>query len=330
MARRVLGLDIGSHAVKAAEFRQTLRGVEVVQLRTLPLDDPSPALATELREFVQMHDLPADHAITALAGDRVSTRRLRFPFRDRRKIGAAVPFELEAQVPFDLDDFVVDWQVAWEAKEHTEVAATLAPRAEVTLLLDTLREAGLRPRVIEAEGLVLGNLAEIFDLSGTRLLVDIGHRKTTLCLCVDGRGVVSRTLPVAGQALTEALAKERGIGDVEAERIKIEEGIFGGAGRRESPAAVAVVDRLARELLRTLGALEPLLETPLRQIDLMGGTAHLHRLDEVIAEHTAVSTARLSLPPPTWAPRWWPPATPSCSRPRSPWRPAAACGRTAA
>ncbi len=74
MARRVLGLDIGSHAIKAAEFRQTLRGVEVVQLRTLPLDDPAPSLATELRDFVQMHDLPTDHVIVSLAGDRVSTR----------------------------------------------------------------------------------------------------------------------------------------------------------------------------------------------------------------------------------------------------------------
>ena len=41
MARRILGLDLGSHAVKAVEFRQTLRGVEVAQIRTLPLDEPS-------------------------------------------------------------------------------------------------------------------------------------------------------------------------------------------------------------------------------------------------------------------------------------------------
>ena len=102
MARRILGLDLGSHAVKAVEFRQTLRGVEVAQLRSLPLDDPSPALASELRDFIQMHDLPTEHVVVSLAGDRVSTRRLSFPFRDRRKIGPAVPFEVEAQVPFDL------------------------------------------------------------------------------------------------------------------------------------------------------------------------------------------------------------------------------------
>jgi len=301
MARRILGLDLGSHAVKAVEFRQTLRGVEVAQLRSLPLDDPSPSLAGEIRDFIQMHDLPTEHVVVSLAGDRVSTRRLSFPFRDRRKIGPAVPFEVEAQVPFDLEDFFVDWEIIGQQKGRTEVTATLAPRSEVALLLETIREAGINPRTVEAEGLVLANLASIFELEGTRLLADIGHRKTTLCLCVNGRAAAARTFPVAGLAFTEALARERGIGELEAEGIKIAEGVFGGPGRKESPAGLAVADQLARELVRTLGSLETAAEDgdipPLGEIVLMGGTAHLHRLDEFLAGRTGLRVSRLALPP---------------------------------
>jgi general secretion pathway protein L len=300
MARRILGLDLGSHAVKAVEFRQTLRGVEVAQLRSLPLDDPSPALATELRGFVQMHDLPTEHVVVSLAGDRVSTRRLTFPFRDRRKIGPAVPFEVESQVPFDLSDYFVDWEVIGEQAGRTEVTATLAPRSEVALLLETIREAGINPRIVEAEGLVLANLASIFDLEGARLLADIGHRKTTLCLCVNGRAAAARTVPIAGLAVTEALARERGIGEIEAEGIKCSEGIFGGPGRRHSPAGVAVIEHLAREMVRTVGALETATGSgdvpPLGEIVLFGGTARLHRLDEFLAERTGLRVARLALP----------------------------------
>ena len=301
MARRILGLDLGSHAVKAVEFRQTLRGVEVAQLHQLPLDDPSPALASELRDFIQMHDLPTEHVVVSLAGDRVSTRRLSFPFRDRRKIGLAVPFEVEAQVPFDLSDFFVDWEIIRQEKARTEVTATLAPRSEVALLLETIRDAGINPRTVEAEGLVLANLTSVFELDGTRLLADIGHRKTTLCLCVDGRAVAARTVPIAGLAITEALARERGIGEVEAEGAKIAEGIFGGPGRTESPAGIAVVDQLAREMVRSIGSLETATggaEAPaLGEIVLMGGTAHLHRLDEFLAEQTGLAVHRLALPP---------------------------------
>ena len=300
MARSILGLDIGSHSVKAVEFRQTLRDLEVVKLQKLPLVDPAPALPVELREFLQMHDLPTDHVVVALSGDRISTRRLSFPFRDRKKIAPAVPFEVESQVPYDLDDFYVDWELVGENRGRTDVVATLAPRGEVALLLDTLREAGIDPRIVEAEGLALANLASLYDLGGTRLLVDVGHRKTTLCLCVDGRAASARTVPIAGRAITEALAKERGLGEIEAERLKEEVGIFGGAGQPEAPGAIEVVDRLARELVRTLGSLETVLADEgagaLEEIILVGGTAHLHRIDQYLAERTGLPVVRLPQP----------------------------------
>jgi len=294
LARRILGLDLGSHAAKAVELRQTLRGLEVVQLRHLLFDDP-PGVGNELRDLLQMHDLPRDFVVVSLAGDRISTRRLAFPFRDRRKIAATVPFEVEGQVPFELEDYFVDWEIVGQRKNETDVVATLAPRAEVRMLLDTLRDAGVSPRIVEAEGLVLSNLASVFELPGARLLADIGHRKTTLCLCMDGRALASRTVPVAGLALTRALARDRDLSEVEAERIKLEEGVLGGT----HPAALEVLDRLAREILRTVGSLESLLPGGLgglRAVHLLGGTGRLHRLDEFLSERTGLPTQRLPLP----------------------------------
>jgi type IV pilus assembly protein PilM len=294
LARRILGLDVGSFAAKAVELRQTLRGLEVVQLRHLPFDDPTPGVGAELRDGLSLHDLPRDFVVVSLAGDRISTRRLTFPFRDRRKISQAVPFEVEGQVPFSLDDYFVDWEIAGQRRNETEVVATLAPRTEVRMLLETLDEAGVSPRIVEAEGLVLSNLSSVFDLPGPRLLADIGHRKTTLCLCVDGRALASRTVPVAGLALTRALARDRGVSEVEAERIKREEGLGGRA-----TAALEVLDRLAREILRTIGSLESLLPggiAGLQAVHLLGGSGRLHRLDEFLSERTGLPTQRLPLP----------------------------------
>lgn len=297
MARRILGLDMGSHAVKAVELRQSLRELALVQARSLPVSD-APSLPAEIRDFLDTYDLPRDFAVASVAGDRLSTRRVSFPFRDARKIRAAVPFEVEAQVPFDLDDYFVDFEVVAEREGGTDVVAALVPKTEVALLLGSLREARLEPRIVEAEGLALANLAAFFPLEGTRLLADVGHRKTTLCLCVDGRAVAARTLPVAGHAITQALAGELGISEVEAERRKIEQGVLGPA--QPSPAGSAVVDRLARELMRTLGALEPLLppredDAPLiDEITLLGGSAHLHQLDEYLAERSGLRVRRLA------------------------------------
>jgi general secretion pathway protein L len=296
MARRVLGLDIGSHSVKAVELRQPLgREIEVVQLRTFELDDPAPALATELRQLISAHDLPLQHVVVSVAGDRLSTRRLSFPFKDRRKVAAAVPFEVEEQVPFDLKDYVVDWEFAAESDAGIDIVACVVPRTEIALLLETLREAEVTPRVVEAEGLVLTNLATLVELPGVRLLADVGHRKTTLALCRDGRVIATRTIPIAGKAITLAIAQERGIGELEAERAKMEEGVI---GNRRALGAAAVLDRLARELARTLASFEPLLAgaPSIERAHLLGGSAKLAGFDQLLTERSGVAFDRLPLP----------------------------------
>jgi type II secretion system protein L len=85
----------------------------------------------------------------------------------------------------------------------------------------------------------------------------------------------------------------------QAERIKHEEGIFGDRAA-SLPSAQAVADRLARELMRSLGSLEPQLggkaSEHLEGITLVGGTARLHRLDEYLSRATGIAVAPLELP----------------------------------
>jgi general secretion pathway protein L len=301
MLKNVLGLDLGSHTLKAVELRQTLRGLEPVQLRVHPRSDPETPLAEVLQRFLRMHQLPTDHVACALPSDRLSSRRLEFPFRDRKRLTPAVPFEVEGQIPFDLDDVIIDWEIVGGERNHAEVAATLAPRREVSALLAGLQEAKCDPRVVEAEGLVLGNLVHFFDLPGTRLLVDVGHRKTTLCLLRDETPIAARSIPVGGASLTQAIAKDRSWSLEDAERAKCEDGVFHLGFNSASPGAVAILDQLAREIVRTLESLEAVIggppESQVSAITLMGGSARLLRIDEYLSERTGIPAGRLSFPP---------------------------------
>ena len=301
MMKSVLGLDLGSHSVKAVELRQTFRGLEPVQMRVHPRADPETPESESLRRFMRTHNFPTEHIACAIPGDRLSTRRLEFPFRDRKKLAQAVPFEVEGEIPFELEDVLVDWELISAERSHATVAATIAQRTEVAALLETLRESGCEPRILEAEGLVLSNLASLFDLAGKRLLVDVGHRKTNLCLLIDGRPVVARTVPVAGLAITEAIARDQGLSFPDAERAKCEDGIFQLGFDSASSGAVAALDRIAREIVRMLESQEPTLggspEQQIDQISLFGGSARLHKLDEYLAERIGIATSRLSLAP---------------------------------
>lgn len=300
LLKNVLGLDLGSYGVKAVEVHQTLRGFETVALRTLPRRGEEADLAELVQRFVALHHLSTDHVVTALRGDRISSRRLSFPFGERKKISAAVPFEVEEELPFDLDDCLIDWESVRADRSSTDVVASIAPRAEVSGIVETLGAAGCPPRTLEAEGLVLGNLTAMFDLPGTRMLIDLGHSKSTCCVLVDGRAVAARTIPVGGRLLTEAIAGDRGLDLESAERAKCEEGVLGSAAGNITPQAAAVIDRLAREIVRTAGSLEEVLAGlsagPVAELTLFGGTAQLDRIDEILTQRTRIPATRLGLP----------------------------------
>jgi len=327
MLGRSLGVDVGSHAIKVVELRQTLRGIELVRVQAIPVPAPAPPepepapgaaeatpaaaepaaaigpapfapeVAEALREWAAGESLAGQRVVCAIPGDRVARRRMVLPFRDRRRIAQAVPFEVENETPFDLDDVFVDWELVGGGAAGAEVVATVVPRREVALRLAALREAGLAPRVLEVEGLALANLAEWVELPGTRLLIDLGHRKTTLCLTVGGAPRYARTLPMGGRHLTEALAADLGVSLDEAERRKQRDGLIGTAG----PATARALERLARDLVRTLGGLEPVLgasaDKAIDGIVLLGGGARLQRIDGWLAERTGIPTARLAVAP---------------------------------
>ena len=301
LMKNVLGLDLGSHSIKAVEFRQTLRGLEPVQMRMQPRPPADVPAGQALREFISAHELPIDHVVCSVPGDQVSTRLLELPFTDRKRLAQAVPFAIEGAIPFELSDVLVDWAESTAVADRSHVLAAVVQRISVAQHLEVLRDAGIEPRVLEAEGLVLSNLGPIFPLGQRRLLVDLGHRKTTLTLLLAGRPVLTRTIPLAGQALDEAIATDRGCSAEDAERLRQEEGIFSSGSETTSPGALGILDRLAREILRTLEAPEAgahgAEDNPETTLTLIGGTSKLHGIDTYFAERTGVAAERLAFPP---------------------------------
>ncbi|HKA14114.1 MAG TPA: pilus assembly protein PilM [Myxococcota bacterium] len=293
--KNVLGLDLGSYSIKAVELAQGLRTVEVVRFHVEPRDPELP-LAGQLSRMFSIQSFRRDNVVAALRGDRISIRRLSFPFTEKRRLAQAVPFELEDKVPFDIADMVMDWAPVEREGGHANVASVLAPRPEVSGLIEVLHEARCDARVIEGEGLVLANLASSFEFPGTRLLVDIGHAKTTVCAIRDGVAVSARSFGIAGRAFTEAVAQERSLSLEQAERWKHERGIAEPGVGSPFPRAEAVLARLANEIRRFGQSLEEQLPGGIGGVVLFGGGGQLERIDGWLAERTDLPTERLGLP----------------------------------
>ncbi len=59
-----------------------------------------------------------------------------------------------------------------------------------------------------------------------------------------------------------------------------------------------MLDQIAHEIVRLVASLEPVLNGPLTEVTLMGGSAQLERIEELLSERTGLPVARIGLPRP--------------------------------
>jgi type IV pilus assembly protein PilM len=301
--RTVLGLDVGSYSVKAAQLRAGLRGVEFMRFEEgrLPLDGGREEQSAAVAEFLADRGLPTEFVVAALPSQDGTQRHVSFPFDEARRVARALPFEVEEDLPIPLAEFVVAHERRIAAPGLAEVLAVLAPRAAVAARLEMLRAARAEPRILEAEGAVLANLSGFLRLGeAPRVLVDVGHRKTTLCLLKGGKPTMRRCIPIGGVHLTDALARDLGLGHAEAEARKHESGVFERTtGAAVTPSVSEVLERLARELLRTLQSFEIDPQPPAEpsEVLLVGGSALVPLLPDFLSERLGRSCRLLRVPP---------------------------------
>ena len=85
-------------------------------------------------------------------------RTLTISFRGRRRVAAAVPFELEPYLAFPLDELLVDFRVVGEFDGETEVLAMAMRRSQLDEQLAVLAGAGISPEAVTLDAVALTGL----------------------------------------------------------------------------------------------------------------------------------------------------------------------------
>jgi len=263
MSQRIVGLDLGTYSVKVVRLEPGKgEGFDVLSYdeQVLAPAEPSMSLADRhleaLRSLKERGALDGDTFLTGLAGDLASLKTLRFPFSDARKIEQALPFELDSEIPFDIEDVIYTWTMLGSAPKkdgpaETEVLVGFCRRETLEGHLKLLEEVGIDPRHVEFAPLALDDLyASLFMATQESLesagpvvtpggtviesgpdaaehgaaIVDIGHHQTSVCVVTnDGKVVAGHSLLHGGADATRALAREIRLPLDEAERGKRKE-----------------------------------------------------------------------------------------------------------
>lgn len=317
MAQKYIGLDLGTHDVKAVLISAGMRSLQVLEVavEATPAQstgggDESIAAALELGLGLLRRRGWNHYPVgVVLPGSAASYRVLKFPFADPRRIAQAIAFEAEGQFPVPLESLEFDHVPL--ATGATGQALLVAVRRD---LLDRVaaafKAATIDLKLVTVDAVAVAQVLDpaVPELPKTEgearmpvaLLLDIGHHTTDLVALGAKGPVAARVLRRGGSHVTRALQDHYRLDFAGAEKAKRDSGFLPHRGlgdltpaQLESGSLVArAIEPIVREIEHTRLWLRAEFGAEVTQLRLAGGGSQLRGLDAYLSEQLAVPTVR--------------------------------------
>lgn len=180
---------------------------------------------TLLKSGLKGEQLRGNHVILALPEQHSFVRVVELPPVAAEQVSEAVRWEAEANIPLPLDEMELDWEAVTPPGEGARREALIAatPTKIVAEYLVALRGAGLAPLALEVESMALARaVVPGFTTAEALLVMDLGETDTSFVI-FDGAVVqFTSSVSLCGVDFTQAIARDLGIPEAEAEHLKMD------------------------------------------------------------------------------------------------------------
>jgi type IV pilus assembly protein PilM len=305
-----VGVDIGSNTIKVVQLQQARDGAHLSKAGSAPAPAgavkggvvvDAVAVAQALRSLLDTLQIDARLVTGGIAGPTVVAREVPLPAMSDRQLRKSIQWEARNYISFPVEDSIVEYEVLARPESATgqmRVMLVAAPRDMVGSQVEVLELAGLEPLAIEIQpfaamrGLLASDIVTDVD-EETVALLGIGASYTEITIVKGGRFVLTRTIPIAGNAFTEAIKNALDVDEAEANQVKEnamqlvlseeERATLDPAAQQASRAVEPLLDELIREVRRSLAYHDYQQQSPeasagelgASQILLSGGSAKL-------------------------------------------------------
>ena len=296
----VVGLDIGSHAIKVCQLKKTSNGYAIVTLGStvLPegavddgtLNDPE-VVSKAISDLFNNLKIKNKKIGFSISGYSVIVKKVNLAVMEDDKLEEHIMAEAEQYIPFDIEDVYLDFQdlkTNTKGAERTDVMLVAAKKEVVDDYLEMLQGINLTPVVVDVDGFALENSYEYnYQTNENVALVDIGATKMNINILSQGISVVARDVVVGSRQITEQIQNIFDIDFDEAEAIKL--GFLPAEDKRQEIEDIfsSTCTQWILEVKKAIDlyhANHP--EQPLKRLILSGGGAKVNGLAEFLAQET--------------------------------------------
>jgi Tfp pilus assembly PilM family ATPase len=198
---RIVGVDIGSRAIKAVRLTTSLQGYTMTGFAIREHKVGTWAeLTEELRALAQEKEVQGDIYVTSFPSHQVLFRTTEMPFSQLDKIEATIRFEAESIMAVPLDNMIVDFALLEQRPEGSTVLVTCVQEELLQEYMAALQAADITPDTIDIDALALARLMEELKEERAIALLDIGAEKASVGIFHKGGLRFIRSIPLEAGA----------------------------------------------------------------------------------------------------------------------------------
>jgi type IV pilus assembly protein PilM len=302
-SRAVVGLDIGSSAVKAVELKPSGKGYRVAAFGAEPIPPDSivdgaiidgAAVADAIRRVFDSKAFKTKEVAASLSGNAVIVKKISLPIMTAAELDESIYWEAEQYIPFDIQDVNLDYQIlegesaGGNGKGTMEVLLVAAKKEKIADYTGVIAQAGRTPVVVDVDAFALQNAFELnygYDAGPVVVLLNAGASAININVIANGQSVFTRDISLGGNAYTEAVQRELNLPFESAELLKKGYPVDGATFEDVVPVLRAMTENVLLEVQKTFDFFKATASTDhIDRIMLSGGASRVEGFGEALQE----------------------------------------------
>jgi type IV pilus assembly protein PilM len=248
---QIVGLDIGSHAIKLVEIDDTKKGrvLKNFGIIGLPRDaivegavKEMDVVSSAIKNLFKNLKIGNRNVATSISGYSVIVKKISITKRAESELEGTIHEEAEQYIPFDIHDVNLDFEILSAGEEAgaeaqadkeekgkkdesgmMDVMLVAAKKDIVEDYMSLLQASGYNPVVLDVDAFALQNAFEVSaeKTSGCFALVNVGAEELGINVIKNGVSIFTRDSSYGGFQINEGIMSRFNVAYEEAEKIKL-------------------------------------------------------------------------------------------------------------
>ena len=300
-AKSLVGLDIGSSAVKAVELKPAGKAFKVSAFgsEAVPPDSivdgaiiDGGAVADAIRRLFTSGAIKTKDVAASLSGNAVIVKKITLPQMSEGELAESIYWEAEQYIPFDIQDVNLDYQILDKGgdvgKATMDVLLVAAKKEKIADYTGVIAQAGRSAVVVDVDAFALQNAYEVnygIEPGAIVALLNAGASATNINILNGDQSVFTRDISIGGNAYTEALQKELNLPFDLADQLKRGMPVDGVTYEDAKPVLRAVTENVMLEIQKTFDFFKTTASSDrIDRIMLSGGASRAEGFTEMLSD----------------------------------------------